>query len=123
MVAAKTRKEFITAWESHIDGLSGLGQSLPSEKVKDFFNQLKELKSFVKEAANHTFVDCEFFRLNPLQHQCVEGDCYSGNSKKTEAFGNCCMKCPKVMKCLNGCGKTETLKGCLKEEVKKKKCR
>jgi len=123
MVAAKNRKEFISAWESLINQLGELAYSLPQSKVKEFFALQKQLKHFVKEAAEHTFVECEFFRLNPSKHQCVEGDCYSGNSIKTEAFGNCCMKCPKVMKCFNGCGETEKLKGCLKEEVKKKKCR
>jgi hypothetical protein len=65
-------------------------------------------------------VDCEFWRANPKQHQCVEGDCYNGNTKATEAFGNCCMRCPGAMNCDTGCMKTEELKGNIVEkEVQK----
>lgn len=116
-----TKKEFVEAWESHINTLGELGYSLPPNRVKEFFALQKQIKLFVKEAAAHTFIDCEFFRLKPREHQCVEGNCYNGNTKKTEAFGNCCMKCPKGMKCLAGCAKTETLKGCLEKEVKRRR--
>lgn len=60
-------------------------------------------------------VECEFFRTNPPSHQCVEGDCYKGNTKRTEAFGNCCMRCPKAMRCLESCNKADRLKFSIKE--------
>lgn len=115
MVAAKNKKEFIIVWGSHIDQLGELAYSLPAGRAKELFASLKEFKLFVKEAADHTFVDCVNFRLNPHSHQCTKGPCEKGDTKKTQAFGNCCMKCPKVMKCYEGCSKTEDLKGNIEE--------
>jgi len=115
VVAAKNKKEFIIVWGSHIDQLGELAYSLPSSRTKELFASLKEFKLFVKEAADHTFVDCGQFRLNPRGYQCKKGPCEKGDTAKTRAFGNCCMKCPKVMKCYEGCSKTEDLKGNIEE--------
>lgn len=122
-VAAENREQFIKSWEAHVNELGELAYSLPPNKVKEFFVLQKEILLFVKEAANHTFIDCEFFRLTPSTHQCIEGDCYKGDTKKTEAFGNCCMKCPKAMTCDAGCMKTEELKYSIVKREVKKKCR
>jgi len=124
LVTAKNKREFITTWNEHINQLGELAYSLPAARAKVFFDTHKELLQFVKEAADFTFVDCEFYRLTPKEHQCVEGDCYNGCTEATKLFGNCCMKCPKAMKCDAGCMKTEELKcSIVKREVKKSKCR
>ena len=59
MTKAKTREEFISAWEGEILMLNNLAWSLPIDSTKPFFAKLDELKTFISIAAYEQFPPTE----------------------------------------------------------------
>jgi len=55
MTKAKTRAEFIEAWESEFLQLNNLAWSLPVDQVRPYFAKLDELKTFISIAAFELF--------------------------------------------------------------------
>jgi hypothetical protein len=57
MVNAKTREEFVKAWECEFDVMAMLSQSLPTKDgvALEYLKKLRELRAYIETAAAETY--------------------------------------------------------------------